>query len=118
MFIILLFACVLLSSLLVYPLYFFATTFHTGYTVTVSVLLIALFAFLLARQIKKHGLRSALVFSTKFLIVASGLSSFFVLVIHGMRIFAFLAIFVATALYILAAKKLRSKNIELSSETL
>lgn len=116
MFIILLFACALLSSLLVYPLYFFATTFHTGYTATVSVLLIALFAFLTARQIKKHGLRQAVVFIIKFLIVAAGLSSFFILVIKGMRLFAFLALLAAAGLYILSAQKLKSKNLELSSE--
>lgn len=118
MFLFLLFACALLSSLLVYPLFFFATNFHTGYSVTVSFLLIALSVFLFLRQIRKHGVRSAAVFITKFLIVAAGLSSFFVFVIRGTRIFAFLSIFAAAVFYIIAARKLKPKITELSSEKL
>lgn len=116
MFIFLIFACALLTSLVIFPLYFCATTFSSIYSFTVTFLIAAFFFFIFIKQIKKHGAKSSISFITKFLIVMAGFSSFFALVIIGKRFFAILAIFAATALYFLASKILKLKTTELSSE--
>ena len=116
MFIFLIFACALLTSLVIFPLHFCATTFSNIYSFTVTFLIAAFFFFIFIKQIKKHGAKSSISFITKFLIVMAGFSSFFALVIIGKRFFAILAIFAAAALYFLASKILKLKTTELSSE--
>lgn len=116
MFILLLFACAILSTAVIFPLYYFAVNFQGIYSLAVSILALAGILFIIIRQVKKHGAKAALSFTLKFIIIAAGLSSFFVLVIHGKRIPAFLAIPASAVLYALMSKILKSKNTELSSE--
>ena len=105
-----------LAAALTYPLWLFATSFPTAFSFIVSALILLLFAFLCARQVKKHGVKSLGRFLVKFLIAAAGLFGSFVLVLSGMRLFALITLFAATALFVIAAKKLRPKINELASE--
>ncbi|MBB5225840.1 hypothetical protein [Treponema ruminis] len=118
MFVFLIFACALLSSLLIFPLYFCATTFSTFYSFTVTFLIAAFLIFIFIKQIKKHGAKAAVFFLVKFLILAAGLSFSFIFVTKGSRLPALLILLAATALFILASKILKSKSTELSSENL
>ena len=116
MFIFLILLLALLASSLSYPLWLFATHFQGAFSIAVTALLALLAAFLLVRQVKKHGIKSAATFSLKFFIVAAGLSLSVALVLSGRRIFALFALASAIFLFVLASKYLKPAQAELSSE--
>lgn len=116
MFIILLFLAAILASLIAFPLCLIATNFQSAYSISVSLIILMILAFIALRQIKKHGAKESLAFITKLLIIALGLASFFVMVIIGKRILAIIALLLAGALFLLASKLLKSKNTELKTE--
>lgn len=111
-----LFACTILSTIIIFPLYYFATNFQGIYSLIVTILVLATILFIIARQAQKHGARQTLALTTKLFITATGFSSFFALVIHGKRLFAVIAIAAFTFFYMLSSKLLKNKNAELSSE--
>ena len=116
MFIILLFLCAILASLIAYPLCMLATNFQGAYSISISIIILVSLAFMVLRQVKKHGAKEAIFFLTKFLIIAAGLASFFFMVISGKRLIAIIALVLAGALFLLASKILKSKNTELKTE--
>lgn len=117
MFILLLVICGILCSLSAYPLCFFARTFQTAYTFTVSFMILALFAFLTFMQIKKHGVKSAVFFSIKFLIIAAGISAFLGSVFSAKRLLALIFLAITVAAFVLSSHFLKSSRKELAAES-
>ena len=116
MFIILLFLAAILASLIAFPLCLIATNFQSAYSISVSLIILMILSFIAFRQIKKQGARKSLAFITKFIIIALGLASFFVMVTSGRRIFAIMALVLSAVLFMLASKFLEPKNTELKTE--
>lgn len=104
MYIFLLLIFALLSSALVIPLMYFATTYQNTYTLLASILLAVFFVFISLRQLKKHGIKSAFRFLLRFLIIAAGLFLAVFLVLSGHRIYALLPLAVSSFLFYLASK--------------
>jgi len=116
MVIFLLFLCAILTSIIVYPLLLLATNFEKIYSMTISSLILLIFGFLCARQILRHGIRPALKFIIKLLLVLAGLATSFYLVLGGKRIFALLSLILATILFIIITHFFRTGSKELASE--
>lgn len=116
MFIFLLVVCAIFCSALVYPLCTFATNFQSAYSFAVSALILCLLAFLAAKQVKKHGAKSALFFLIKSFIVITGITAVFAAVFSGKRLLALLALAATLALFALAARFLKSSAKELAAE--
>ncbi|WP_296325716.1 hypothetical protein [Treponema sp. UBA3813] len=117
MFILLLVICALVCSLSAYPLCFFARNFQAAYTFTVSALILALLAFLVFRQIKKQGAKSAVFFSVKFLIISAGIAAFFTSIFSGRRVLALIFLASTVAAFVLSSHFLKSNRQELASES-
>lgn len=116
MFIVLLFICAALCSLLVYPLWLFATTQALAYSITVGSLLVLALVFFCVTRIKKHGAKSSLRVILHVLTVIFALSLAALFVLNKQRVFALLSLIGASALFFLISRALKPTARELSSE--
>ena len=116
MVIFLLFLCAILTSSLVYPLLLLATNFQKIYSVTISSLILLIFIFLCARQFLRHGIKPALKFIIKLLVVLAGFTTSFYLVLEGKRIVALFSLILAIIFFITITHFFRASSKELASE--
>ncbi|MCR4821421.1 MAG: hypothetical protein K5873_00940 [Treponema sp.] len=116
MFILLIFLSSLLSALLIWPLYLFASHFQDLFSISVSILLLFLLTFIIFRQIKKHGIKASLAFTAKLFTISAGLVLSFTLVLHGQRIFSLAVLLFSLAVFFLLSKIFKSNKLELSAD--
>ena len=116
MIILLMFLCSLVSVIFICPLWFMATNFKSLYSLIISVLIILILAIIAIIQVKKNGIKSTLSFLIRFLILASGISTSFLFVLHGKRLTALFSLFSAIIIFLLTSRFLKSGNRELAAE--
>ena len=95
----LLLLCALSGIVFVYPLWCFATKLPQTYTLCVTGAAVFLFALWLFFRIRSAGIRNSLIFTVKFLIIASTFAGFFLLVLAGKRLLTIFEILLAFLLY-------------------
>ena len=92
-------ACTLLGAAIVYPLWKFATTKPTEYTVTILVLVAATLIFLLIKKIMAAGAKTTLLQFARIAVIAAGIIGSVALVLNGMRLLAIPVTVAAVILY-------------------
>ena len=105
-----------LCSALAFPLCFLAVNFQKPYSLAVSVILIFTFLLIIISQIKKHGIKAALLVLLKILIITGGIFSSFILVLNEHRLFALFTIILTALLFFLTVHFLNFTRTELSTE--
>ena len=101
----LLFLCAGAGALVVFPLWKFATSSPRAYTLFILVVAAGVVLALIARSIKKSGVKSFAKSLLKFLILAGGISLCAALVFAGKRFFALPVLIAMIFLYGLVAFK-------------
>ena len=92
--------CVLLSFLLVWPLWKFATVASSIYTILCLILIASGCLYLIIRKIKKTPLKKNIKIILFFLILIAGLSFSIYFLIFGKRFIALVVLFIAIGLLI------------------
>ena len=116
MVILLLALCALLSTFLIIPVFYFATSFSSIYSCTVSAILVFFILLIAIKRLKKAGAFPSIRFFIKSIIIAAGSFLTFFLVISGARIAAFVSLALTIATYLLASRILRRRINELAAE--
>ena len=93
------FVCLALGALIVFPLWKWASSSPKSYTLCILILLIAFAVYLLIKSAKKIGIKSFTLRWSKILVIALGLCLMFKSVLIGERVLALLYISIAIALF-------------------
>lgn len=106
----LLLLCVAFASVIVFPLWKFATVSPEIYTYTILAVIAFFLIFLLIKKIKSQNAKKNLVSIAKFLVIAGGIFSIFVLVIYGMKILALPVLVLMIFLYGILSFKIKNEK--------
>lgn len=93
--------CVLFSFALVWPMWKFATSFSSAYTIICLLIIFAGLLFLIIRKIIHTPLRKAICFFIYFLTVSLGLFLSIFFLLAGKRFAALIVLIITTIIFIL-----------------
>ena len=97
--ILLLAACTALGAAIVYPLWYFATSAPSAYTVTMLIIIALALLLVVIRRVRAAGIMAVLRAFLRVAVVVAGIASCVALVLYGKRLLAIPVIIATIFLY-------------------